>query len=48
MRAGTHHARSEARRRAGDGKALDELQVRVGELVRLERSEDASAEERER
>lgn len=42
-------SRSEARRRADVGDALGELQVRVGELAaRLERWEDASAEERER
>ncbi|KAH9053755.1 hypothetical protein EDB87DRAFT_1689997, partial [Lactarius vividus] len=39
----------ETRRRADVGEALEALQVRVGELgERLERWEDASAEERER
>jgi len=42
-------SRSEARRRAGVGDALDELQVRVGELAaRIDSWEDASVEERER
>ncbi|KAH9059244.1 OPA3-domain-containing protein [Lactarius vividus] len=42
-------SRSETRRRADVGEALEALQVRVGELgERLERWEDASAEERER
>ncbi|KAH9069333.1 optic atrophy 3 protein-domain-containing protein [Lactarius deliciosus] len=42
-------SRSETRRRADVGDALEALQVRVGELAeRLERWEDASAEERER
>lgn len=42
-------SRSEARRRAGVGDALEALQVHVGELsTRLEGLEEASAEERER
>ncbi|KAH9019374.1 OPA3-domain-containing protein, partial [Lactarius hengduanensis] len=42
-------SRSETRRRADVGDALEALQVRVGELAeRLERWEDASAEEHER
>ncbi|KAH9173069.1 OPA3-domain-containing protein [Lactarius sanguifluus] len=42
-------SRSETRRRADVGDALESLQVRVGELAeRLERWEDTSAEERER
>ncbi|KAH8992213.1 optic atrophy 3 protein-domain-containing protein [Lactarius akahatsu] len=46
---GWRSSRSETRRRADVGDALESLQVRVGELAeRLERWEDASAEERER
>ena len=42
-------SRSEARRRAGVGDALEALQVRVGELAaRLDSWEEASVEERER
>jgi hypothetical protein len=42
-------ARSEARRRAGVGDALDALVVRVGELEeRVGRVEEAEGEERER
>ncbi len=42
-------SRSETRRRADVGEALDALQVRMGELAaRLDRWEDASTEERER